>query len=151
MKNTQRQFYFACSLIFASIPTFACDIFTGERSQLITLSANGNNIDNWQVDTNAIKNIALPNGFALGVKIEPATKAKYTELAKAWPHMPEMVKITLYDMTANTPRQLTYTWGGANSIQGYGALGGADRVNVLGSPGIKLILHKASCAKIKSA
>ena len=55
------------------------------------------------------------------------------------------MKISLYDVRSQPPRLLAYTWGGTNSYQGYGALGGADRVDELGLPGITLMLFKPVC------
>jgi hypothetical protein len=44
------------------------------------------------------------------------------------------------------PKQLAYTWGGVNSLQGYGPKGGATRVTEVGEPGIELKLTKPKCA-----
>ena len=77
------------------------------------------------------------------------TAAKYGELVK-YPKRPsydELVKISIYDMGGGKPKLLTSTWGGANSKQAYGPGGGADRVDVIGQPGIELWLHKAVCVK----
>jgi len=41
---------------------------------------------------------------------------------------------------------MTHTWGGANSRQGYGPKGGADRVDEVGNPGILFMLSKPGCA-----
>jgi hypothetical protein len=90
--------------------------------------------------------IHVPNGFKLGVLIQDATTEKYSELKKlAWPYVPELVSIVLYDMGSSLPRELTMTWGGANSIQGYGSEGGAERVEELGNPGLVLHLMKPVC------
>jgi hypothetical protein len=57
------------------------------------------------------------------------------------------VLLALYDMTHPTPRVLTDTWGGANSLQVYGPEGGADRVTEVGQPGVTLLLERPLCAR----
>ena len=130
---------------------------TGERTQSVVLSSGGKDIDRWEVNASEIHRVKLANGFQLGLQIEPAAAEKYADLLKTAekygellkntkrPAYDELVKISLYDMRGATPKLLTSTWGGANSMQGYGPRGGADRVAALGSPGIDLWLHKAVC------
>lgn len=124
----------ALSFALASPATFACDPHTGERLQMANLRWGGEGVAAWEPKPGTTETIKLPNDFALGVEIEPATAEKYAENLDVWPYPAELVKITLSDMTApQKPRRLTTTWGGANSIQGYGARGGADRVDELGN------------------
>ena len=126
--------------------SFACDHTTGKRQQAVYLQWNNQNVTDWVVESDNIKSIALPNGFKLGVKIDsnvPKMPASSSEIFK---FVPELVHITLFDMSGASPKRLTETSGGANSIQGYGAQGGADRVAQLGSPGIRLTLLKPVCA-----
>ncbi len=121
----------------------ACD-----AAQHIRLSVGSAQIDDWSGTSDRVRTVALPNGFKLGVKIEEASREtymKFMQRAGATTH-PEMVRISLYDMTGDAPRLITYTWGGANSKQGYGPNGGADRVDEVGSPGILFNLSKPGCA-----
>lgn len=136
----------AALLCLASSPAFACDPVTGEREQRVFLEWNGARVDDWTVADAGPRRVELPNGFVLGVAIEPADEAKYVRLAEQQRRVPELVKITLSDLGTTPARELTHTWGGANSIQGYGALGGADRVVELGDPGIRLVLLNPVCA-----
>lgn len=125
--------------------TFGCDNQTGERVQHVFLDYAGTYIDNWMVSSEKIKAVKLPNGFNLGVQIEPASREKYEEYFQGVNYVSETVRITLYDLSEHPPKRLTSTWGGTNSLQGYGAQGGADRVDELGDPGIKLLLVKPVC------
>lgn len=129
----------------ASSSALACDPDTGERVQSVALRWNGEPIVHYEA-TGDIKRVALPNGFELGVRIEPASAEKYAELAKQSKRTAELVHIQLFDLSQSPPRRLTHTWGGANSIQGFGADGGADRVEALGSPGVSMTLLKPVCA-----
>jgi len=142
MNRIQASFF---GVMFA-FSALACDPATGERSQTVDADWNGKRLASWEVDSSEPKVIHVPNGFKLGVLIQDATTEKYSELKKlAWPYVPELVSIVLYDMGSSLPRELTMTWGGANSIQGYGSEGGADRVEELGNPGLVLHLMKPVC------
>ena len=132
----------ALALTFATAHASACD-----ASQQIRLSVGDRQIDRWTGASNSVRHIVLPNGFKLGVKIEQASREKYEDLLKRLRESsaPELVRISLYDETETTPRLITYTFGGINSVQGYGPRGGADRVDEVGSPGIEFRLSKPNC------
>jgi hypothetical protein len=123
----------------------ACDWSTGERQQRVYLSWNAQPVTDWVVQPGVIKAIGLPNGFQLGLKLEAPEADKILEYREKIPHPPEVVSISLFDMSGPQPSFLTRTYGGTNSIQGYGARGGADRVDALGDPGISLTLLKPVC------
>lgn len=122
-----------------------CDNQTGERVQHVFLDYAGTYIENWIVTSDKIKAVNLPNGFKLGIQIEPASREKYEEYLQDANYVSETVRITLYDLSDSTPKRLTFTFGGTNSLQGYGAKGGADRVVELGDPGVQLLLIKPVC------
>jgi hypothetical protein len=115
------------------------------REQQVFLSWNGRYIEDWEARAEEVHEVTLPNKFKLGLKIEPAPRTEYEKVLAHQAASPELVMITLLDMTAARPKELTHTYGGANSLQGYGAKGGADRVEALGSPGIELFLSKPVC------
>lgn len=123
----------------------ACDPQTGERDQRVALDWNGQSVAAWTVEYGAIKTVTLPNGVAFGVRLDPPEQEKLQSLASHWDHVPEMVKISLFDLGAPEPVELTYTYAGTNSIQGYGADGGADNVALLGDRGITMTLLKPVC------
>lgn len=141
--------FLAASALFAP-GALACNPTTGEREQRVHLEWDGRSVSSWAVDSGEVRQVELPNAFQLGVSVEPATADAYGDLRSGFRHVPELVKITLFDVGTRPPRRLTTTWGGANSIQGYGASGGADRVVELGDPGITLILQKPVCATAAS-
>jgi hypothetical protein len=150
MNNLPTKALLLLALMATSTPALSCNSKTGLPTQSAEFMTQGKIIKSLEFNDSSIKTITMPNGFLLGVVIEPATDEHHAELAESWNHVPEMVKITLYDMTSKTPRQLTQTWGGASSLQGYGEKGGADRVVELGNPGLLIILQKSVCAKIPS-
>lgn len=142
----------ACVVLVAAVwahVAAACDPETGMRTQSVNLSWNGANLKRWDVSSPEIERVELGNGFQLGVRIEPATAEKYAEWRRK--HVPELVKISLFDLSGSEPALLTYTWGGANSLQGYGSRGGADRVEALGDPGILLTLMKPVCVAAEAS
>ena len=147
MRIAISSFIFGLSAVLVAQSAAACDNTSGNREQTVVLSASGKDVVTWTVKSDEIKPVTLPNGFKLGVKIEPADKEHYAKQAKISKFVDESVKITLFNVSGKSPKELTYTWGGANSIQGYGAKGGADRVVELGNPGIVLTLLKPVCAQ----
>jgi hypothetical protein len=138
----------ALSILSVSGSSFACDE-SGNRTQRVYASSEGVRLKDWVVTSSEIEAIEMPNGFKLGISIEPASPAKYASLKSD--HVPELVRIALFDMASEgNPQELTYTWGGANSIQGYGARGGADRVDQLGQAGITLTLLHPVCVQART-
>ena len=126
---------------------FGCDPSTGKAIQGVIVMSGGDVLGRWSGSSTAIHKFVLPNGFELGLEVEPASANQYVRLAKATgaKYVPELVRIALFDMKGAVPRQITYTFGPVNSIQGYGPEGGADRVVEVGEPGITLMLHKQAC------
>ena len=118
----------------------------GGRTQSVELSVGDRQIDRWDVTSSETHRVRLPQGFELGLQIAPATAEKYRELlAKTkWRGMDELVKVTLLDMSTMPPQELSTTWGGANSKQGFGPSGGANRVPKLIDQ-IELWFHKPVC------
>ncbi|NEZ04984.1 hypothetical protein G4Y73_12570 [Wenzhouxiangella sp. XN201] len=131
--------------VLATASAAACDLNTGERSQHVFLSWNGQTLQNWIAPAGDIHQVALPNGFHLGVELDEPPPDKYIELAEQFQHVPEIVEINLFELSEDEPELLSRTYGGTNSIQGFGARGGANRVEQLGDPGIKLTLLKPVC------
>lgn len=114
--------------------------------QKIALSFEGQQLDSWTGTSASMRSYTLTNGFVLGLKVEQAPREIYArDFARSPEAQPEWVKISIYDASSKQPRYLTSTYGGSNSQQGYSARGGADRVDELGSKGIKLSLSKPEC------
>lgn len=135
-----------CCIISSSSASCTTD---GKSSQSVSLSVEGKGVDRWQVINSEIHLVQLPKGFKLGVKIEPATTEKYREFffsKHPLPAVDELVKIELYDMRESSPKLISTTWGGSNSIQGFGPRGGANGVPVMGEQA-ELWFHKPVCIK----
>lgn len=134
-------------LVAASLQARAACMRDGTTGQVVFLSVEGKRVDSWEPSGSDIRRVRLPAGFEVGVQIEPATKEKYRELFKRHPNMPavdELAKITLYDMSTTPPKELSLTWGGVNSRQGFGPRGGANGVPQLIDQ-IDLHLSKPIC------
>lgn len=128
-------------------PALADCFKDGTRTQRVMLSSGDKIIDRWNVGSGGIHRVKLANGFELGLAVEPATQDKYREILESTgrPAVDELVKISVYDMSGERPELLTYTWGGSNSLQGYGPRGGADTLTQAGEQGIELWLQKPVC------
>jgi hypothetical protein len=116
----------------------------GTAEQTVHMSSDGKQLKRWTPVLGEIQRVRLSNGFELGLQIEPATAEKYRELLARSQVVPELVKISLFDMAGTTPALLSTTWGGANSKQGFGPRGGANGVPIMGQQ-IELWLHKPTC------
>jgi len=132
-------------VLFAG-PVWACDPETGERQQRVSLSWNNQSIEHWTVRLGEIRVIDLPNGFPLGLQFDEPELEVYQRARARF--MPELLKISLFDLSEPEPVLLSFTYGGTNSLQGYGSRGGADRVDELGDPGVTLHLHKPVCVEL---
>lgn len=128
----------------------------GVGTQRVTLMSEGKRLDSWEPKGDEIRTVRLPAGFQLGIQTPPATPEKYRELFDRHASikgMDELVKIDLYDMSVVPPVLLSTTWGGANSIQGFGPRGGANGVPAMVDQ-VELHFHKPVCItpeKLKSA
>ncbi len=131
--------------------SWASCMVDGKSKQNIFITVEGKEPILWEDVKTDIRQLVLPNGFKLGVKIEPATAEKYRELMKQTSSkgFDELVKINLYDMDASSPKLLSTTWGGANSEQGFGPRGGANRVNAMGQQ-VTMLFHKPACVTADS-
>lgn len=128
-----------------------CDMQTGERVQRVVLDWNHQHIDTWAVEDTSVHSVDLPNGVKLGVQIEASRIYKSGQSEATFKYAPEMVRISLFDMSGTEPKRLTSTYGGSNSIQGFGAQGGADSVAMLGNPGVQLTLLKPVCEAVEQS
>jgi hypothetical protein len=133
-----------------ALPSHACDVDTGERQQHVFLSWSGEQISDWRVTPGETEQISLPNGFELGVRLAEPEPEAYEQQAKRQEFVWELVEIKLFDLGSEEPQLLSKTYGGTNSLQGFGARGGANRVDELGDPGILLTLLKPVCLESQS-
>lgn len=131
--------------LISPVTALACNAVSGEREQLVYLSWSNQLLTYWVASHGSMKEVDLPNGVRLGVRLDKPGLGEIPEASGEARYTPEMVRIDLYDLSGAAPVQLTRTYGGSNSMQGYGARGGASRVDSLGDPGIKLLLLKPVC------
>lgn len=145
--------YLVCAVVFCSVATSssASCMADGKSKQSVSIKVEGEKKVQWEIVNPDIRQLVLPKGFKLGVKIEPATAEKYRELMKQTSSQgfDELVKIDLYDMSEKSPKLLSTTWGGANSEQGFGPRGGANRVSAMGQQ-ITMFFHKPACVTAES-
>jgi hypothetical protein len=130
----------------ASYGTLGCDN-NGISNQTVYATEGNTQIGAW-MPREEIHKLTLKNEFNLGIKIEAVSSEYYAAKFKENEYVPELVKITLYDLDSTNPKELTYTYGGANSVQGFSAIGGADKVVELGEVGLTLNLIKHVCVKV---
>lgn len=149
---------FACGLmvtLLACAPAMACDRDTGEQRQMAFASVGGQPLAHWEVESAAPHRLVLPNGFTLGVAIRAPTADEYAELnargRRPGPYHPEMLRIELFDLATTPPTSLTYNWGGANTIQGYGRIGPDLQLGAAEGTGLQLALLKQACVKLAGA
>jgi hypothetical protein len=137
--------FLALSLLFGSLSAFADCAEKGMRTQSVSLSVEGKRLETWLPVPGEIRRRRLPGGFELGIQIDPTTPEKYRELFAKHDlrGFDELVKISLYDMNGAAPKLVSTTWGGANSLQGFGRRGGANGVDM--SDQIELWFHKPVC------
>src|SRR5689334_8967222 len=49
----------------------------GGRTQSVALFVDGRQVDRWDIEARDVHRVRLPQGFELGLRIEPATAEKY--------------------------------------------------------------------------
>ena len=134
----------AIGLLPTALDVSASCMKDGTRTQSVWLSSGGEQLERWEPVPGEIHPVKLPGGFVAGIQIDPTTPEKYRELFTKVRAFDELVKISIFDMSETPPKPLSTTWGGANSKQGFGPRGGANRVSALGDQ-IELWLHKPVC------
>lgn len=145
--TTLTRFAIAALLASVATATHAGCWEDGVGRQRVTLTVGGKRIDSWEPKGDEIRTVRLPAGFQVGIQAPPATPEKYRELFDRHASikgMDELVKIDLYDMSVVPPVLLSTTWGGANSVQGFGPRGGANGVPALIDQ-MELFFHKPVC------
>lgn len=133
-----------------SFSSYGCDTETGERQQRVFLSSGGQMISDWEATLGEIEKILLPNGLELGIQLNEPEPVIYHRQAVQGNYVSELVEINLYDLSSAEPELLSYTYGGTNSLQGFGPRGGANRVDEVGDSGILLTLLKPVCLQSSS-
>lgn len=141
-----RKMIIGAAFLIASLDVGASCSADGTRTQTVTISVEGRTLERWEPNAGEIHRVTLPAGFELGIQIDPADDEKYRELLAR--HnlrgIDELVKIVLFDMVPSPPVELSTTWGGVNSKQGFGPRGGANGVPQMRDQA-ELYFHKPVC------
>src|SRR5436190_7819635 len=95
MTSSTLRLVLSLGALVMSAEAMPCDTSTGERKQAVFLDWNHSMHQDWEIDPGAIKAIELPNGFHLGLKIEPAEASAYEKPAEHLAYVPELVKISV--------------------------------------------------------
>ena len=123
-----------------SASAFEC-LSDGRAEQLVTARSGLEILEIWAVDGSEIHSLKLPNGFDAGVLVEPLTQEMYRERFPEKSQVIEMVKITVFDVSNESPEEVVVGWGGANSWQGF-------KLKPFGPGGLNLMLTKPVCVKL---
>lgn len=136
-----------CLTLSSCLLAAASNASSCQGVQQISLTQGQQMLGQWQGTSAQLRSFSLNNGFKLGVKVESAGREIYQEMLTKTElkEVPEMVKISLYDMAATPPAYLTTTFGGSNTTQSYGKHGGAARVDEVGEQAIRFDLKKPDC------
>ena len=92
---------------------------TAEEQQWAYYSNGGEYSESWKVEPGVIKTLSPPNGFALGIQIQPVSDDIYRKRLETRPIVPELVEVVWYDLSGEQPVRLRSVWGGSNSLQSY--------------------------------
>lgn len=100
----------------------------------------------WSVNYDEIHRLKLPDGTAFGVQIGPASTEQTAKWRRATKDdRAELLKIRILDLRDAKQVVVTTNYGPANSHHAFGIDGGANKVRMLGRPGIVLSLAKKPC------
>ena len=118
--NNYCRYLIAISSVALSGPISACDKDSGLRKQMIYLESAGETIEFWEMVPGQIKSVKLPDDSVVGISATPAKDEKYRDQSKGQKFVPELVEIRIFDMSGLEPKETNMSWGGANSVQGFG-------------------------------
>lgn len=90
----------------------------------------------WRVKSDEIHRLKLPDGTEFGVQIDRASSEKTAMRGRAIKDArAELLRIRILDFR-NAKQLVTTNYGPTNSQHGFGGAGGANKVGMLGNPGI---------------
>lgn len=115
--------------------------------QLVIARGAGPFPEEWRPQPGELRELVFANGLRLGVEVAPVdTDFYHSRLGEKEAYL-ERVRISLYDLRKDPPELLSTTYGGADSIQGFSAMGGANSIDPLGDEKLQLQLIKPNCIK----
>lgn len=115
--------------------------------QIVIARGAGAFPDEWHPEPGEMHPLEFSNGVRLGIEVTPVDAEFYRSRIGAKDAYMERVRISLYDIRKDPPELLSTTYGGADSIQGFSASGGANAVELLGEEKLRLQLIKPNCIK----
>jgi hypothetical protein len=115
--------------------------------QSVEVKVGEKQIAAWKGVSNEVHSLVMANGFKVGLKVEQASRESQEYWLKRGKSntTTELLRISVYDLSGDKPRLMTYSFGGVNSKQGYTPRGGAARIEEVGEPGITLNLFRQAC------
>ncbi len=134
----------AAALMLAAtcLPAKAFNCGDDGRTDLVVMALAGlEDLEHWTVEGPEIHPLALPNGLAVGVLVEPLTMSQYRERFPDQSRIWESAKITVFDLSGETPEEIVVGWGGMNSLQRF-------NMQQFGPGGLNLLLNKAVCVTL---
>lgn len=118
------------------------------QGQVVTVMAGKTKLAQWSADSDEIHRLKLPDGTKFGVQIDPAPKDRTAVWRRAnKDSKAELLRIRILDLEGSKQEVITTNYGPVNSQHAFGADGGANKVRVLGRPGINVILAKKYCSE----
>ncbi len=130
-------------LVFLALVTigFSANAFEcqsdGRAEQLVYARSGIEVVEYWAVEGPEIHSVQLPNGVTAWVLVETPTQEMYRERFPDKSQVVELVKITVFDMSNEEPKEIAVSWGGANSWQGF-------KLKPFGAGGLNLIVVVAT-------
>lgn len=115
--------------------------------QLVIARGAGPFPEEWHPDAGELRELEFANGLRLGVEVAPVEADFYHSRLGGKEAYLERVRVSLYDLRKDPPELLSNTYGGADSIQGFSATGGANSLEQLGDEELQLHLIKPNCIK----
>ncbi|HJU26557.1 MAG TPA: hypothetical protein VJ722_07785 [Rhodanobacteraceae bacterium] len=113
---------------------------------------NGTSLDDWTAESAALHREKLPDGSIIGVKIEPVPPSYYERTPfRDMNYAAEMVEVSLFDLSHDTPRLLGRNFAGASSIQSYFGKVASDKPFDLTHAGLTLVLEKTNCVPLMAS
>lgn len=89
-----------------------------ERKQYVIVQFESEVLDQWIVTEPVIHSVRFPNGFELGIQVSPPTEKYNSDFYPDGGIGVETVELTTLDMASESPKRLSHSYAGANSIQG---------------------------------
>ena len=135
---------FSLLTVGVSAPSSACSPETGSPTQRVFVSVGDQRIELiHEVELGKIYEVEVGGNRKVGFQLDTPAPAEISNGIADRRFVPEYLKITTYKFEGGHPVRQAHTFGGASSLQSYGALG------YKGEP-LRLFLMKQYCLPEKS-